>query len=77
MRASIMKLCLQIALVIMAIFTNIAPVFGITCQSACAACEKNSDDRGTETIFTCNGDCGDTCPNGYHRIKCVPEGRCK
>ena len=74
---STMKLCLQVTLVITAIFTNMALVSGLSCDSNCAACWKVDDITGEDTKFTCNnGHCGSTCPPGYNGIHCARYERC-
>ena len=75
-----MKPCLQVALFILAASMHIALVQGIKCSSNCAACWKDNDTDGVDTKFICNGregDCGDTCPPGYHGIHCAGWERCE
>ena len=73
---SIMRLYLQVSLSIMATFTHMVLVLGLKCSSGCAACWKDNDLSGTDTKFSCSGDCGSTCPPGYHGIHCAKYSRC-
>ena len=53
-------------------------VKGLQCDSNCAACWKNGDERGADTKFSCNNsDCGSTCPEGYGWIHCAMSERCR
>lgn len=75
-----MKMYLPTTVGVVASFTHMALVFGLTCDNYCAACWKTGS-TGVDIKFSCvdsgiTYDCGDKCPTGYENIHCAKWQRC-